>query len=137
MYVAVLALLGAAIATYLASIQLRQISLIWDPVFGSGSTEAVLRSAFSRALPVPDAAVGALAYLLEAVLALSGRFVVAFAAVVLALAIAGIGLVIVQIVVVHAFCTLCLCSAAISWANLLLSHEDIAAAASTIQRRMQ
>src|SRR5690242_20028333 len=90
--VACLALCGVAISSYLALFQLGWIGAVWDPLFGSASSEAVLRSTFSRSLPVPDSAVGALAYAVEVVLALSGRFTVALGALLVAMALAGVGL---------------------------------------------
>jgi hypothetical protein len=74
---------------------------------------------------VPDAAVGALAYLVEAALALSGRLTVIYAPTILALGLAGVVLVAVQVAVVHALCALCLASAAISWVNVWLGRHDI------------
>src|SRR5512142_1229035 len=68
----ILGLAGAAIAAYLALVQLGAIAHVWDPVFGERSSRAVLTSALSRALPVPDASFGAIAYLLEAGLAFAG-----------------------------------------------------------------
>jgi len=60
----VLALTGFAVAGYLALDQLGVV-VVWEPFFGQG-TQAVLHSSLSQSLPVPDAAVGALAYLGEA-----------------------------------------------------------------------
>jgi hypothetical protein len=66
-----LALLGAAIASYLTLYQAGAIRQVWEPFFGDGS-EIVLHSWVSSALPVPDATLGVLAYLSEAVLASLG-----------------------------------------------------------------
>src|SRR5690242_11836835 len=66
-----LALLGAGIATYLTLYQAGLIRQVWEPFFGDGS-EIVLRSWVSTMLPVPDATLGVLAYLVEAVLASLG-----------------------------------------------------------------
>ena len=126
-----LALVGAAISAYLTLYQLHVIGGVWDPLFGSTSSEAVLTSSLSRALPVPDAALGAVAYLAEAVLAwASGRFfwaLVGFAVVLVGLAAAGLILLLTQVLIVHAFCFLCISSAAISLVNLVLGRADIAA----------
>jgi hypothetical protein len=119
--VAVLALAGSAVATYLALDQLGVLRA-WEPLFGGG-TRAVLHSAFSRSLPLPDAAAGAVAYLGEAVTAMTGPddrartrplVVVVYALTGLGLAAAALGLVLLQAFVVRAWCTLCLFSAAIS-----------------------
>ena len=63
-----LALVGFGIATYLALYQWGIVSTVWDPIFGHGSA-IILNSSVSRLLPVPDAALGALSYLVDAVTA--------------------------------------------------------------------
>ena len=119
-----LAAAGLAISVYLAAFQLGAAPGPWDPLFGPASSARVLRSALTRALPVPDAALGAAVYAAEAALELAGggsgrwrrhpRLVLATAAVAAALALVGAGLVVLQAAVVRSFCTLCLCSAALS-----------------------
>jgi uncharacterized membrane protein len=126
--VVVLALVGCAVACYLALYQWRLTGAVWDPLFGARSSEAVLMSSVSRALPVPDAMLGALAYLVEASAAVfcrRGRALLVYAAVLLALAVTSVMLVLVQAVLVHAFCTLCLASAAISFVNVALARTEI------------
>jgi len=122
--VALVALLGAAISVRLALYHLGWSGAPWEPLFGDGSRR-VLTSAFSRALPFPDAGLGAIAYVLEAALVLwakSERWrsaplrVYAYAAVAAAMAVGSACLVVLQIAVVRALCTLCLASAAISFA---------------------
>ena len=70
--VVVLALVGCAVATVLTPFQVGVLDDVWEPFFGDGSRR-VLTSALSRALPVPDAALGAVAYLAEAVLTALGH----------------------------------------------------------------
>jgi uncharacterized membrane protein len=116
--VVVLALAGCGIATALTLYQVGVLGSVWEPFFGDGSRR-VLTSALSRALPVPDAALGAAAYLAEAVLAGAGRpyrpwVVLAGQAVAAGLGLAALGLLAVQAFLVGAFCTLCLVSAALS-----------------------
>jgi uncharacterized membrane protein len=134
--VLLLALLGAAIATYLTLYQWDRTSSVWDPIFGSASSEAVLTSPISALLPLPDATLGAAAYLGEAVLAAVGstrrwcerpRLVLVYGLVLAGLALTSVGLVLSQVLLVHAFCTLCLCSAAISWVNAWLGHREVLA----------
>lgn len=133
---AVLALFGCGLATYLALDQLGVLRA-WDPFFGAG-TQAVLHSPISRALPVPDAAVGAVAYAVEAatVLPRAGRWQPALLAVYvvtgLALGAAAVVLVLLQAFVIHAWCTLCLASATVS---LILAIPAAAAAAEACRRR--
>lgn len=125
-----LALLGAAIATYLTLYQWRVTSGVWDPIFGSISSEAVLTSSASRMLPLPDATLGASAYLVEAAVALFATtqpWRVLLSVVLVGLALTSLALVLVQILLVHALCTLCLCSAAISWLNAWLGRHEILA----------
>jgi len=118
-----LAAIGLGIATYLACYQLGMFSQVWDPFFKNGSPE-VLHSKLSTLLPVPDAALGALGYAAEILTgAIGGKtrwrtkpwVVVAFGVVAMGMALAGAVLVICQPLVAHAWCTLCLCSAAVSF----------------------
>lgn len=120
--VIVLSLMGLATATTLALFQAGVSGAVWEPFFGDGSRR-VLTSSFSEALPIPDASLGAAAYLLEAVLESIGGtdrwrerpwIVAAAGAVAVGLGSAALGLIATQALVVGAFCTLCLCSAAIS-----------------------
>jgi uncharacterized membrane protein len=137
-WVAVLALLGGCLSAYLALYQLGLTSSVWDPLFGATSSEAVLRSAFSRSLPLPDAAVGAATYLAEALLALLSRdrtwALLALAALLIGLALTGLVLVSMQLLVIHAACTLCIGSAVISFINLALGHADLAASARVLRQ---
>ena len=134
--VIVLALIGAGLATYLTLYQWHVTSRVWDPLFGSASSEAVLTSALSRALPVPDATLGALAYLVEAVLAALGGttrwrtqtwLVILYGLVLAGLALTSLVLVLTQVLLVHALCTLCLASATISFFNAWFGHGEVLA----------
>jgi len=91
-------------------------------LLGDGS-QTVLHSRVSRTLPVPDATLGLLAYLVEAVLAgLGGSMrwrtapwiVFALSIAVCVFGTTSILLVIARPLLFHAWCTLCLTSAAIS-----------------------
>ena len=135
--VVVLALIGCAIATYLTLYQWHVTPSVWDPLFGSRSSEAVLTSAVSRLLPVPDATLGGLAYLVEAVVTALGDadrwrtspwLVVVYGLVLAGLALTSLGLVLTQVLLVHALCTLCLCSAAISFVTAWLGRDEVFAA---------
>lgn len=116
------ALVGFVIAGYLALYQFDVFSTVWEPFFGGGS-RTVLNSRISRLLPIPDAALGALGYLLDAVSgAVGGRrrwrtmpwIVVLFGLAVGPLGAISILLVILQPVLYDAWCTLCLVTAVIS-----------------------
>jgi len=131
-----LAIVGLLIAGYLALFQLGVVPDVAEPFFGDGSRR-VLTSAISRLLPLPDAALGALAYLGEIVLGLIGGprrwrtmpgIALLFGVMVVLTGATAVLLVALQIVVVRAFCTLCLVSAAISLTIVPLSLEEPLAA---------
>ena len=122
MPIAILALLGFVIASYLALYQWGVISTVWEPFFGAGS-RTILNSSVSHLLPIPDAALGAFGYFLDAVTAVIGGrarwrtmpwIVILFGLAVGPLGAASIILVILQPVLFDAWCTLCLVSALIS-----------------------
>jgi len=137
-----LAVLGALISGYLALYELNVTQTVWDPLFGDGSRQ-VLTSSVSKALPVPDAVLGFLTYAVEAVLAFaiglgyaraSGAAGALLCLVVLGLTGAAIVLIGVQLFVVHALCTLCLASAAVSFASFAVSIPDLRAWIARIRR---
>lgn len=73
--ICVIALLGFAIAGYMALYQWRWIGGVWDPVFGAQSTQVLdsdVSHAMRRWFGIPDAALGALAYLGDAIFGLAG-----------------------------------------------------------------
>jgi hypothetical protein len=134
--IALLALAGAVVSARLAAYQLRWAGPPWEPFFGGGSRH-VLAWDFSRALHLPGAAVGVVAYVAEiAAVAWGGpeRYrnrrvaVFASAAIAAALALGSAGLVFLQTAVLHALCTLCLLSAIISFVLLVPTWTEFAAA---------
>ena len=142
--VLVLALLGAAIATYLTLYQWHVTSDVWDPLFGPRSSEAVLTSATSRLLPLPDATLGAIAYVVEALVTVLGDsnrwqtrpwLVLLFGLVLAGLALTSLALILTQVFLVRALCTLCLCSAAISFVNSWLGREEVFATLGVLRKR--
>lgn len=131
--VAVLALVGCGLASYLALYQLHLMTSVWDALFGAASSEAVL----TWARPVPDALLGAVAYVVEAVLTAFGgperwrtnpRLVLLFGIVLAGLALTSLALILIQVLAVHALCSLCLLSAAISFINAWLGRPEVLAA---------
>ncbi len=134
--VLVLAVAGFAIASYLAAYQVGILTTVWDPLFGTRSSARVLHSALSRLLPLPDAALGALGYLADIALTSIGgserwrtlpRVVCLLGIVVTGMALVSLVLVFLQAVVMRAFCTVCLASAALSFVIFVLAWEEVTA----------
>lgn len=134
--IAALTIAGFGVSAYLALFQLRIVGSVWDPIFGDGS-RIVLRSSFSRSLPAPDALLGAISYLAETILGLSGpanrwrskpRLVLMFGALVAAAAGVSLLLLGLQVFAYQRFCSLCLVSAALAWLIAALAVPEIAAA---------
>ena len=73
--ICLLALVATLIAAYMAMYQWRLVDTVWDPVFG-GQTQDVLDSSTSesmrRWMRIPDGALGAIAYLGDAIFGLAG-----------------------------------------------------------------
>jgi hypothetical protein len=122
---ATLALAGFCVSVYLALFQVEVLQSVWDPFFQSPKV--------LEYLGIPDAALGALAYGTEFVLTfIGGRSrwrtapwtVLAFGFVIVSGAFVSILLIFMQAVLVDAWCTLCLTSAAISFAIFALGVEE-------------
>jgi uncharacterized membrane protein len=142
--VVALALVGFLISAYLAAFQLGIVPVVADPIFGAASSEAVLKSSFSRALPSPDALLGAVAYMVEVVLdSIGGErryqsrpwIVLLFGVVAAGAAAVGVLLVALQALVIGSFCALCLASAAISWLIFVLAVPEVVAAVREVRSR--
>ncbi len=133
----VLSLLGFAFATYLTLYQLDVLSTVWEPFFGSGSRMILKESALARYLPVPDALLGAIAYLLDAILdCLGGEtrwrtspwIVLALGLVAGALGVSGVLLAASQPLIFGHYCTLCLASAVCSVLTAAAVADEVRAA---------
>ena len=124
-------------SVYMALYQWRLISSVWDPVFG-GQSRAVLDSDVSEQIRswigIPDAALGALAYLGDLIFGLAGStrrwqyrpwLVVLFGIDVIPLGIVSAVLVVLQGTVVGAWCFLCLITAGISLALVFLAYDEV------------
>ncbi len=130
-----LALLGFFLSRYLAAHQLGYIPHVWDPFFGDGS-DRVTESPLSKSFPISDAGFGAVAYILEVLIGFMGSrarwrtapfIVVSFVLLVIPLGATSILLVIMQPVVVGAWCGFCLINAAALLISVPLAvHESIA-----------
>lgn len=137
-----LALVGVAIAGYLALFQLGVIATVWEPFFGAGS-RTVLTSGVSHVLPIPDALLGAVSYLVDAVTgAIGGRerwrkrpwIVVVFGLAVGPLGAVSILLVVLQPVLLNAWCTLCLLSAVVSLSMIGPAMDETLASLQHLRR---
>lgn len=134
---------GFAVAAYLALYQWEVLGSVWEPFFGDGS-RVILNSRVSHLLPVPDAALGALGYLLDAVTgAVGGRdrwrrmpwLVIVFGLAVGPLGAVSITLVILQPVLYGAWCTLCLASAVVSVLMIGPAMDEVLASLQHLKRR--
>lgn len=141
--IVVLALVGFAIAMYLALYQLDILSTVWEPFFGDGS-RTILNSRISHLLPIPDALLGAFGYLADAVTGAIGRrerwrtmpwIVILFGLAVGPLGIVSIALVVSQPVVLDAWCTLCLASAVVSLAMIGPAMDELLASLQHVKRQ--
>ena len=121
--VLVLALTGFGIAAYLGMYQWGAFPFVWEPFFGDGSHRILKESSLAHLLPVPDAVIGAVVYLLDATAgAIGGRarwrtlpwIVLLNGLIASGLGFGGMLLAIFQPVLFHAYCTLCLASAVCS-----------------------
>jgi len=117
----------------------------WEHTVGSGS-KVILNSSVSRLLPIPDAALGALGYLADAVSGVIGGrgrwrtmpwIVILFGLLVGPLGLVSIILVILQSIYFGAWCTLCLASAAISLAMVYPAMDEVVASYQFLKREKQ
>ena len=131
----VLAAVGAFLSRYMTAFQLEHITSLRDPVFGSG-TERVLTSEVSRALPIPDAGLGAVAYMIELLMGFMGDkrrwrtmpwMVTFFGILVVPLGVVSITLVALQPIAVGAWCTPCLVAAAAMLTMISLTLDEVVA----------
>jgi nucleoside-diphosphate-sugar epimerase/uncharacterized membrane protein len=130
-----LGLIGFLGARYMASFQLGHIQTAWDPFFGN-STVRVLTSDVSRAWPISDAGLGAATYLFEVLMGLMGDerrwrtmpwMVTFFGILVIPLGVTSIVLVIMQPLVVGAWCTVCLATAMAMLVMIPLTIDEVVA----------
>jgi uncharacterized membrane protein len=137
-----LALLSFFMSRYMAAFQLGHISRVWDPVFGNG-TILVLTSTVSKSFPISDAGLGAFTYLVELLSGFMGDprrwrtmpwMVALFGFMVVPLGIVSVGLIILQPVVVGAWCTPCLLSALFMLIMVALSLDEVIAMLQFLQQ---
>ena len=135
--VCILAGVAFFIAAYMALYQWRLVDTVWDPVFGDQS-QRVLDSDVSetmrRWLGMPDAALGAIAYLGDAIYGLAGStrrwqyrpwMTILFGIDVIPLGIVSSILVVLQGSVVGYWCFLCLVTAGISLVLVYWAYDEV------------
>lgn len=135
--VCILAFFATMIASHLAAFQWGLIDYVWDPLFGDQS-EKVIASDVAKTMDhwigVPDAALGAIAYLGDAIFGLAGStrrwqdrpwVVILFGIDVIPLGIVSVILVLIQTFVLGQWCFLCLVTAAISLALIYLAYDEV------------
>lgn len=137
-----LATVGCGIATYMGLYQVGAVSTVWDPFFGK-QTLTILDSKVSHVLPIPDAILGAIGYLADAVTGVIGGtkrwktmpwIVVLFGFAVGPLGAISILLVMLQPVMFEAWCFLCLTSAVISIVMIGPAMDEVLASLQFLKR---
>ena len=130
-----LALVGFFLSRQMTSFQLKHITSLIDPFFGLG-TQRVLTSDVSRAFPIPDAGLGAVAYMIEFLMGFMGDkarwrtmpwMVMFFGILVVPLGVVSITLIVLQPIAVGAWCTPCLVAAAAMLIMISLTLDEVAA----------
>ncbi len=141
--IVLLAVSGFLIAGYLTLFQVGVIDTVWEPFFGDGSRK-ILTSDLSHILPIPDAALGAFVYLLDAALgSIGGRnrwhtmpwIVFFFGLMIGPLGFVSVMLVVFQPVLLQNWCTLCLLSALISLAMIGPAFSEVLASLQYLKRQ--
>ena len=136
-FICALAAIAVFIALYMGLYQWRIIDHVWDPIFGKQSQE-VLDSSVSHLMwkwfRIPDAIMGALAYLGDIIFGLAGStrrwqdrpwLVILFGLDVIPLGIVSATLIFMQGAVVGAWCFPCLITAVISIALVILAYDEV------------
>jgi nucleoside-diphosphate-sugar epimerase len=130
-----LAFIGFFLSRYLAAFQLGHIPTAYDPFF-AGGTVHVLTSKVSKAWPISDAGLGSLSYMLEALSGFMGDrvrwrtmpwMVLMFFFLVVPLGVTSIVLVVMQPVIVGAWCTICLVTAVAMLIMIPLTLDEVIA----------
>jgi uncharacterized membrane protein len=137
-----LAVIGFAMAGYLALYQYGAVARVWEPFFGEGS-RVILNSRTAHFLPISDGALGALGYLGDAAAGLIGGrlrwktmpwIIVLFGIAVGPLGGVSILLVMLQPLVYGHWCTLCLGTAFISVIMIGPAMDEVLATLQYLRR---
>lgn len=130
-----LALVGFFLSRQMTAFQLGHVATLTDPFFGLG-TVRVLTSDVSRAFPIPDAGLGAVAYMVEFLMGFMGDrrrwrtmpwMVMFFGILVVPLGVVSITLIVLQPLAVGAWCTPCLIAAAAMLVMITLTLDEVVA----------
>jgi uncharacterized membrane protein len=130
-----LALIAWFLARYLASYQLGYVHEIKDPFFGDG-TVTVISSSLAKGFPISDAGLGAFGYSLEFLLGLIGSakrwktmpwVSILFGMMVIPAGMMSLLLIVLQPLIVGAFCGICLFIAVCMLIMILLTIPEMAA----------
>lgn len=130
-----LALVGFFLSRQMAAFQLGYTGAVWEPFFDPG-TRAVLDSDVSRSFPISDAGLGAVAYMIEALMGFMGDkarwrtmpwMVSFFGFLVVPLGVASVALIMLQPVAVGAWCTPCLIAALAMLIMIALTLDEVVA----------
>lgn len=146
-----LAFIGLFISRHLAAYQLGHIEAAWDPFFqgvrtARNGTEEIITSAVAEAWPVSDAGLGAVVYLLEILVGISGSRarwrtspwnVALFGLLVVPLGIVSITFIVIQPIILGTWCTLCLIGAGAMLAQIPYALDEIVAMAQFLKRRRE
>lgn len=133
--IATLSLFGFFISYYMASYQLGHIDRVWDPFFGNG-TMKIITSDISRAWPISDAGLGAVAYILEFLMTIMGGrnrwrtmpwMVLGLGILIVPLGGVSIFFIIIQPILIGTWCTLCLIAAVAMILMVAYSLDEIVA----------
>tara|TARA_R110002095_G_scaffold124135_1_gene107840 strand:+ start:3409 stop:4050 length:642 start_codon:yes stop_codon:yes gene_type:complete len=147
--ICILACIAFLIATHMALFQWHLIDAPWDPIFGE-QTRRVLESDVALKMHhwfgVPDAALGAIAYLGDAIFGLAGStrrwqyrpwLVILFGIDVIPLGIVSVILVVCQATIVGDWCLLCLITAVISLILVVMAYDEVYASLKLLHRVWQ
>lgn len=130
-----LALVGFFLSRQMTAFQLQHITSLMDPIFGLG-TQTVLTSDVSKSFPIPDAGLGAFAYMIEFLMGFMGDkarwrtmpwMVTFFGILVVPLGVVSITLIVLQPISVGAWCTPCLIAATAMLIMISLTLDEVVA----------
>jgi hypothetical protein len=130
-----LALVSFFLAQYMAAFQLGYIPWAWDPIFGDG-TVRVIGSDLSKSFPISDAGLGAFVYLIEFLSGFMGDsrrwrtmpwMVALFGVMVVPLGVVSVLFIMLQPIMIGAWCAACLLSALFMLIMVALSLDEVIA----------